>query len=98
MKRRACFFPIFVFGVYFQNVRTGVRPGTSPKPSVRFSCIWIEETLVREGELELGIPSRNMLAMRSSRLRETVVQEIPVSASNPVQHSVENTPTVIILV
>ena len=82
--------PIFIFGVHLEDVGTGFRVKAPAKPSIGFSRHRIGDDLVGERELIFRIPARNMLAMGSSRLRESIVHENAVAATNPVEHAVEN--------
>ena len=46
----------------------------------------IEEHLVREGELALGIPAPDVLAVGSAGLGEPIVEEASAAPADPVEH------------
>ena len=59
------------------------------RPSV-FPVIGIEEDLVREGELALGIPAPDVLPVGSAGLGEPIVEEASAAPADPVEDPVED--------
>ena len=59
------------------------------KPAIPLAGHWIESDLIRERELPLRVPARDMLAMGAARLGESVIEKSPTRASQPAQDSIE---------
>jgi hypothetical protein len=90
MEQRAGFGPVLVLGVRFEDLRAGIGFQAPPEPPVGPSRNGIEDYLVREGELKLGIPARNMLAMSSSGLRKAIIEETSARPAQVVVDCIKN--------
>src|SRR5579883_3235520 len=98
MQERSCFSPVFVLGVDFEDFRTGIGGPAGVKPPAGLAGHRVGDDLVRKWEIQLRIPTVDMLAVSSPRLREPIVKETSVSTAGEVFHGVNNAPTLFVLV